>query len=142
MPQDNPNSLANLKPPFSKDNQPKKRGARKPSSIKKYIKDNNMSYADVSLMSKYILGLTQEQLKDLLTNEKAAFLVRLYAHAVMKDMKNGNLSNVMQIVDRAVGKLKDTIEISGKDGGPIYTKDERTIRIQQLIDKRNADDPN
>lgn len=107
-----PNSLANLKPPFSKTNQPKNRG-RKPSSIKKYIKENNINYNDVSAMAKYIIPLTQAQIGDLVKDEKAPFMMRLFARAVLQDMKKGYMDNILKLLDRAVGKPKESLEVSG-----------------------------
>ena len=99
----------NLKPPFSSTNQPKNNG-RKPSSVKRYIKDNNLSHADVSAMAKYMLPLNQQQITDLLTDDKAPFMLRLFAKSVLSDMKKGYLDNILKIMDRAVGRPKEIIE--------------------------------
>ena len=132
----------NLRPPWSSTNQPKNKNGRKPSSIKKYIKDNNLNYYDIAALSKHVLPLSQKQLILLTKDEKAPFVVRLFAMAVLKDWKNGNISNVMQLIDRAVGKPKESVELTGSEGGPILTRDERLIKIQMLMDKRNASDDN
>jgi hypothetical protein len=130
----------NFAPQWSSTHQPKRKNGRKPSAIKKYIKDNNLNYYDIAALSKYILPLTKDQLATLSKDEKAPFVVRLFAVAVMKDMSRGNLSNIMQLIDRAVGKPKETHELSGPGGGPIMTREERLIRTQQLLEKRNASD--
>ena len=104
----NPNT-SGLRPPFTKENQPKNRG-RKPSSVRKYIKDNNLSHADISAMAKFMLPLNQEQITTLLTDEKAPFMLRLFAKAVLSDMKKGYLDNILKIMDRAVGKPKEIVE--------------------------------
>jgi len=130
----------NLMPPWSSTNQPKGKNGRKPSSVKKYIKDNNLHYDDVAQMAKYILPLNQEQLTDLIKDPKVPFIIRLFAKSVVEDMKKGNLSNIMTLLDRAVGKPKERQELSGPEGGPIITKDERTLMIAQLLEKRNATD--
>ena len=110
------NSLKNLKKPWSKENQPKGKNGRKPSLLKKYIEDNGISAADVSAMAKYVLPLTQAEIQDLATDESKPFMMRLYARAIIDDMAKGNLNNVLHILDRAIGKLKETHEISG---GPV-----------------------
>lgn len=97
---------------FSKENQPspeKRRGGKRPSIVKKYIKDNNISAEDVSAMAKYIIPLTQKQLQTLFNDEKQPFLMRLFARAIVDDMKAGKLDNILKIMDRAVGKQIDTI---------------------------------
>ncbi len=130
----------NLRPPWSSTNQPKNKNGRKPSSVKKYIKDNNLTYDDVAQMAKYILPLNKQQLADLIKDDKVPFVIRLFASSVLADLKKGNLSNIMTLIDRAVGKPKERQEVSGPDGGPIITRDERTILIEQLLEKRNASD--
>ena len=125
----------NLRPPFSSTNQPKNRG-RKPSSIKKYIKANNVNYNDISAMAKYIIPLTQEQITELAKDAKAPFMMRLFARAVLEDMKKGYLDNILKLLDRAVGRPKESHEISGPDGGPIVTRDEKKQRLEELLSKR------
>lgn len=98
--------------PFSKDRQPspeKRRGGRRPSKVKKYIKDNNISSADISAMAKYMIPLTQKQLQDLFRDETQPFLMRVFAKAMVEDMKDGKIDNILKILDRAVGKQIDTV---------------------------------
>lgn len=138
MANSNPNQ-SGLKAPFSKTNQPKNRG-RKPSSVKKYIKDNNMSYADVAAMSKFMLPLTEDQIKILLTDPKAPFLMRVFAKAVLADIKGGHLTNVMLLIDRAVGKPKESIDIDDNREEAVLSHEEKLDRIKELIAKRIADE--
>lgn len=130
----NPNQ-SGLKPPFSKTNQPKNRG-RKPSSVKKYIKENNISYADVAAMAKFMLPLNEEQIRKLLTDPKAPFLMRVFAKAVLSDLKGGHLSNVMLLIDRAVGKPKESIEVDDNREEAVLSHEEKLARIKQLISER------
>ena len=129
---------ANLKPPFSKTNQPKNNG-RKPSSIKKYIKENNISYADVAAMAKFMLPLNEEQIRKMLTDPKAPFLMRVFAKAVLSDLKGGHLSNVMLLIDRAVGKPKESLEIDDNREEVVLSHEEKLQRIKQLISERVND---
>ena len=129
----------NLMAPWSSTNQPKNRG-RKPSSVKKYIKDNNLTYDDVAQMAKYILPLNEEGLKKLILDPKTPIIIRTFSKAVFSDLKKSSIHNIMALIDRAVGKPKERQEISGPDGGPIITRDERTLLIAQLIEKRNVAD--
>ena len=133
-------SPQNLKPPFSSTNQPKNKNGRKPSSVKKFIKDNNLNYNDVSAMAKYILPLKEEDLKKMIKDPKVPFVMRVFASSVIKDIKNGNLRNVMTLIDRAVGKPKEVTEVYDSTGGPTETKEERADRIEKLLEKRNASD--
>ena len=136
----NPNSLANLKPPFSSTNQPKNKG-RKPSSVKKYIKSNNLNYNDVSAMAKYIIPLTQSQISDLVKDEKAPFMMRLFARSIMEDMKKGYMDNILKLLDRAVGKPKEQVELSGGLDNTTEIKDYSVLTPEEakqaFLDKIN-----
>ena len=137
----NPKSLANLKPPFSKTNQPKNNG-RKPSSVKKYIKSNNLNYNDVSAMAKYIIPLTKAQISDLVKDEKAPLMMRLFARAVMQDMKKGYMDNILKLLDRAVGKPKEQVEVSGGLDNTLDIKDYSILTPEEakqaFLDKING----
>lgn len=108
-------SKANLQPPFSKTNQPPNRG-RKPSKLRKYIKDNNLSAADIGAAAKFLLAKTQGEIQTLVADPKVPMLMRLFARSLLEDMKHGYLDNVTKLLDRSIGKPKDTVEISVPDG--------------------------
>lgn len=105
----NPNSLANLKPPFTKENQPENRGA-KPSNMKKFIKDNGLTHQDIKNLTKYVLPLNEKQITALIEDPKKPIAVRIFARALVKDMAKGKMTNVMALMDRAYGKPKETVE--------------------------------
>ncbi len=109
----NPNAKDNLRPPFSATNQPKNKNGRKPSTIKRYIKDNGIDARDVSSMMKFLLPMTQKQIGDMVKNEEVPFAMRLFARSLMDDMRKGHLSNVLHVLDRAIGKSVQHQEISG-----------------------------
>ena len=107
----------NLAPPFSSTNQPdpsRRSGGRKPSVLKKYIKDNNLDAYDVAAAAKYILPKSREELGELIKDPKVPILIQAFARAVLQDFKKGNTSNVMAILDRAVGRPKQEVEHSGE----------------------------
>ena len=131
-------SPQNLRPPFSKTNQPANRG-RKPSSIKKFIKDNNLNYNDVSAMAKYILPLNENQIMDLAADKNKPLVMRVFARSVLQDIKKGNLQNVMILIERAVGKPKEIQETYTPAGPEGLTKEEREARAEELIKKRNRE---
>ena len=104
-----PNSLANMAPPFSSVQQPKNNG-RKPSKLKKYIKDNNLSAHDIAAASKYLLSKNEEEIKDVILDKKIPLLMRVFAKSLLADLKNGNMNNVLKMLDRAVGKPLEITE--------------------------------
>lgn len=109
----NKNSLVNLKM-FSSTYQPKNAG-RKPSQLKKLIKDNNLSSADISfLAANLVYNMTKEQLKLLVEDIKKPAGVRAIAKAVLnsylKDTKD-NRNFLMQLTERGFGQPKQQIEL-------------------------------
>ena len=130
----NPNT-SGLMPPFSSTNQPNNPG-RKPSSVKKYIKDNGLNYNDVSAMAKHIIPLTEEEVKALEKNKEAPFMLRLFAKAIRQDLERGYLDNIMKILERAVGKPHEKHQIEAEVTN--ITREEREARIKELLNK--ADD--
>lgn len=123
-----------LKPPFSKDNQPKNRG-RKPSRVKAYIEDNGLNHNDVASMAKYILPLSEEELDKIQNDQEVPFMIRLFAKAIVTDMERGYLDNVMKIMDRAVGKPQERMEHSGELATTTETREEKQKRIKELLEK-------
>jgi hypothetical protein len=103
----------NLKPPFSKTNQPKNRG-RRPSRLKKYIEDNKLSSADIGAAAKYLLPKSQTDLEIVLQDKSIPMLIRLFARAMVKDLKEGNLTNLDKMLDRAIGKPKAQVDIKAQ----------------------------
>lgn len=108
----NPNPYPPGRNVFSSTNQPKNRG-KKPSQVKKFIKDNNIDADDISRMSKYILPLTLDQMETLAKDPKTPFLLKLYIKSLMMDFKKGSLDGINKIMDRAVGKMTDNISVKG-----------------------------
>ncbi len=110
-----PNSRANLQAPWSSTNQPKNPG-RKPSKLKKYIKDNNIGADDVAAMAKFILPMTQEEIVKLMNDPKVPMVMKVLAKGVLADMKGSHYKNLLALFDRAVGKPKEKIDISADFG--------------------------
>ncbi len=119
----NPNGTQkNLKKPFSKENQPKGKRGRKPSSIKKYIKENNMNYNDMIAMVKYVMPMNQSEMNILLMDESVPILIRVFVKSILTDLRNGNLSNVMTLFDRAFGRPTQIQEVTHAVDDDIYVE--------------------
>ena len=100
-----------LKPAWSSTNQPKNPG-RKPSKLKKYIKENGLDATDVSAMAKYILPMTQSEIQKLMSDPKVPIVMKVFAKGVLADLKNSNFRNLLILMDRAVGKPTETINLN------------------------------
>ena len=99
---------------FSSENQPANRG-RKPSRLKKYIEDNGLSATDLSATIKYILPMTEAELKELEKDETQPILMRLFVKAILKDMSSSGTYNLLQLFNRAFGAPKQDVSVTTLD---------------------------
>ena len=133
------NSLANLKP-FTSTRQPKNNG-RKPSQLRRFIKENNVSREDVSLMIKNVLFSNSfEKLSEMVQDTKQPMIIRLFIKSFLTDFKKGNLTNLTVMLDRAFGSPKQDITVSGDISIAEMTYEEREARINEYIRKKHQCD--
>lgn len=97
---------------FSADNQPANRG-RKKNVFKKFKEKYELSSDDVNALIEYLLSLTGEKLIEVVKdNNQPAFVLNI-ASAVLHGIKKGDLTAIEKLLDRKLGKPKDTVEIRG-----------------------------
>jgi len=133
----NQNSLNNLKL-YSKDNQPKNKNGRKPSKLKKYIKDNEIGRDDVSLIIKNILfSKSYDELVEMVRSTSEPMIVRLLVKAYLEDFKKGGLVNFSVLMDRAFGSPKQDVKVDNEITSVTMTYKEREEKINEYIAKRN-----
>lgn len=99
----------NLKPPFSKSNQPNNRG-RKPSVLNKYIKEYSLSSSDVRKLYITLLSKNLDEIKGIIKDTTQPLFITVIASSLIGDISNKNNSNLERILDRIVGKPKQSIE--------------------------------
>lgn len=137
----NEKSLANLVK-FSSSRQPANNG-RKPSQLKKFIKDNNVNREDVALMIKSVLfSKSYDELVDILQDNKQPMIIRLFIKSYLNDFKKGSLINLQYLLDRAFGNPKQEIEVSGNISVDQMSYEEREAKIREYIEgymQRGAD---
>jgi hypothetical protein len=127
-------SLENLKQ-FTKTNRPKNPG-RKPSKLRKYIKETNVSREDVSAMIKNVVFAKSEQdLKKILTDPTQPMVIRLFIKAFLNDFKKGGLVNLEVLMNRAFGSPKQEIDLNGEMTVTAMSHEEREARIDELMQK-------
>lgn len=128
----NEKSLANLVK-FSSSRQPANNG-RKPSQLKKFIKDNNVNREDVALMIKSVLfSKSYDELVDILQDPKQPMIIRLFIKSYLNDFKKGSLINLQYLLDRAFGNPKQEIEVSGNVSVDQMSYEEREEKIKEYI---------
>jgi hypothetical protein len=130
-PSGNPQNLKK----FTSDYRPKNPG-RKPSKLKKYIKDNNIGIQDVRLMMKSVLAMDEDQLKAKLSDSTVPMMIRLFIRAYMQDFKLGRLDNFNSMLDRIFGKADQNINMNGDMAITQMTPEEREERIRALLESR------
>ena len=132
----NPNLAAEgAKYRFSSTNQPKKRG-RLPSKLKKFVKDNSVSKADVdAIFTNLIFGSTLEELQEMTkkgNQEKLPVIVALLISAFIADIKKGTLSEVNTVLDRIYGKATQQVEVGERKSDIPDDPEERSALAEQI----------
>ena len=129
----NENSLKNLKK-FSSTYQPKNPG-RKPSQLRRFIKDNNISREDVGLMIKNILfSQSYDQLTKMVQDTKQPMIIRLFIKSFLNDFKRGSLTNLTTMLDRAFGTPQQEVNVSGSINIDQLTYEEREAIINEYLE--------
>jgi hypothetical protein len=98
---------AGIRTRFSSTYQPANRG-RKPSKLKKWIKENGMSNEDfIGIFKNIIATHTIEELEKMIAGDnkkKLPVIVALCISAFIHDMKTGTLTAANSVLDRIMGK--------------------------------------
>ena len=127
-----PNSRANLVK-FSATHQPVN-GGRKPSKLKKYLKENNVSNEDVGRMIRNVLfNFSLGQLQNLQHDRKKPMIIRLFARAFLADWERGSLQNFQTFVERSYGAPKVEVNVSGGLDITVLSPQDRRARIDELL---------
>jgi hypothetical protein len=120
---------------FSSTRQPAKNG-RKPSKLKKYIKDNDVSISDVKLVIKnIILTKTKPELDELCKDETQLMLVRVLVKSFLSDFKSGSIYNLNSLLDRIYGEAEQNININSYDN---LSHEEKIAKLKELNSEING----
>jgi hypothetical protein len=126
---------------FSSTYQPANRG-RKPSKLKKWIKENNVSNEDFIGIFKNIIAVhTIEELQKMIEGEnknKLPVIVALCISAFIHDMKTGTLNAANSILDRIMGKPTQQVILGNGDRTELPSDPEdRQALAEQLRNELN-----
>lgn len=105
--------LANLKPPFSTENQPENRG-RKPSAFVRMKNEYHLSKDDIVELIRTILPKSKKQLKKMVLQDNKPAIMHVFAKSVLGDLANKNSNNIFKLIEYAMGKAPDVKELKGK----------------------------
>ena len=81
---------------------------------------------------------------DMLKDKDQPMLIRLFVRAYIEDFKNGALSNIETLLNRAVGRPKVDMEVNAIVSGDLdhnvieITPEQRKKRIDELLKKRKG----
>lgn len=120
---------------FTSQRQPKNNG-RKPSHLRKFIKDDNIGTQDVRLLIGGILSKakTVEDWKALLTDPKTPPFVLVFLKALIKDYSNSKTDTARFLLQYGFGMPKQEIETKQADSEPVnMTPEERKEAERELI---------
>jgi len=123
---------------FSAENQPTNKPGPRPSRIRAYIQENDLSTNDIRAAIGALAEMTAEELAKVKEDETAPVLLRGFAFAMMVEMQKGALVNLEMLLNRAFGKPKESVEHSGGINTTQLTKEERDKEIAELLEKRAA----
>jgi hypothetical protein len=116
--------------------QPANRG-RKPSKLKKWIKENGVSNEDfIALFKNIIATRTVEELQEMVEGDnknKLPVIVALCISAFIYDMKTGTLNAANSILDRIMGKPAQQVILGGGDRTEFpHDPEERRALVEKL----------
>ena len=114
----NPNIVENgKKTQFTKENQPMNRG-RKPSKIKKWIKEYDLSKTDVNaVFTNFLYNKSKKEIEEIINDkelrDKLPFGLSLHLNILINQAKKGDGRHLEDIHDRLHGKPKESLEVAG-----------------------------
>lgn len=122
--------------PFSSTYQPKNRG-KKPSYMKKWLKENNVGTADIRIVfSNILLAKNLEQMKEIMKDPKTPPLVSFLIGPMLRDAKAGKTTTIQWLTQYAYGLPKQEVESLNLNAGvESMTKEQRSILLKSLVDK-------
>lgn len=121
---------------FSSSKQPENRG-RKPSKLKRYLKENNISKTDFDLMFLNVSCKTLGELKEMMKSQnqdKLPLIVAGFISACIHDVQNGTMHEINKQREFFHGKAAQKIE-ADVNAPVMLTPEERQQRIEELLKK-------
>ena len=115
--------------PFTSSNQPKNNG-RKPSQLKRYIKDNNLGIEDVRLIMKFMLTKTEAELEEIQDDVSRPMMVRTIVHAYLHDYESKNMQTLDVMLNRIFGNAEQTVHV---DTISSMSHEDKISRLKEIV---------
>lgn len=103
------------------------------ASKKRIRQLTNMSTDSINDTEKKMLVLTVSELTALAKADNTNAYIKTLALAIITDMKNGNTTTIDKLRERQYGKVKQQIEVTGKDGAPLMQQPLTQEQAKELI---------
>jgi hypothetical protein len=116
------------------------RGAGAHSSLSKAVK--RLTAGQIAELGAHIVTSNLEGLQKVAKDPASSTLQVWIATVAIKGVKTGDMSRLDQLLNRLVGRVKETIELSGEGGGPMraiigaMTPEERELELERLRSMR------
>lgn len=86
------------------------------------IKDRGYKLSEVHDAMKVLMEMSEKELIEVEKDQKATIMERTVAAALLKSKRNSSLYSMETILDRTFGKPKETTELTGPEGKPLFEK--------------------
>lgn len=115
---------------FKRGNNANPRGAGAHNQVKKSLK--KLTETTLIDIITQVLLVDPTHLKEL-SQQNPNVIKTTFAAALLNDINKGKTDTLSSLLDRLLGKPKDRVEMTGKDGGAIHTVNE--IQAKAMIAK-------
>jgi len=132
---------------FSKGQSGNPKG-RKPSRLKKFLKDFDVPKSDIDILFKNLLFNHSfkelDQLYKTLKKETPEYNgdmavgMAVLVSGLMHDVRRGDMKVYNSLLDRLYGKATDKIDVSGGMGVTVMIPEERDRRLKELLEKADG----
>jgi hypothetical protein len=106
----------NLKP-FKKGEDPRRNLEGAPRKWISQLKDNGYKQAEINDCILIMLSMTLDELAEVYKNPKATIMEKTVANALKRSLEKGSLYSIDTLLNRAVGKPKESIDHTTKGEG-------------------------
>jgi hypothetical protein len=117
-------------------------GPGAPRITKELREARKLTKSEAEKILNELIYLSVGELKDKIKDDKASVLKTFIASILAQGIREGDQKRLDFVFDRTIGRVKENVELSGPEGGPIktheMTKDEVRAELKR-IEKRKAE---
>lgn len=103
-----------LKFQFKKGFDPKRNTHGAPKKLNTTLKEHGYTNRQISDTILNLLALTKNEIERIAGDEELTMLERMISKALIRDLNRGSLKNFESLINRAIGKPKERIEMQNE----------------------------